>query len=257
MLIVVVVAAVLTSALTGVIGFGGGMILLAVLVSVLEPDEAIPVHAAIQLVSNGSRTYIYRHSVDWKTAAYMAWPLFVTAPIGLMLAGRLPRSAGRLLIGVFVLAVTWKPWQHLGGRSPERAGTTTGLRDSGTWGWRGWSALGATNGLMLPSIGATGVFLAPFFRTAYPKRQNFLGTFGAQQSLGHISKLVVFTAAGFAFREHAPLMLLGAASVAVGTMIGTRLGDQFSEATFTVVYRVSIIMVALRLVWVALAHLGA
>jgi hypothetical protein len=105
---------------------------------------------------------------------------------------------------------------------------------------------------MLPAVGATGVFLAPFFRTALPERVRFLGTFGAQQSVGHLSKLIVFTAAGFAFSSHVRLMVLGAVCVSVGTVIGTRLGDHVSEKAFTIIYRVSITLVAVRLVVLAL-----
>ena len=58
-----------TSALTAVLGFGGGVVLLALLLLFVDPVVAIPLHAAIQVVSNGTRTVIRRHDVDWAIAA--------------------------------------------------------------------------------------------------------------------------------------------------------------------------------------------
>lgn len=75
----------LTSALTSVIGVGGGMTLLATLPNVLAPNLVIPIHGATQLISNLSRL-----ALDWRLVAWrLIVPFLPGALIGAGLAGRL------------------------------------------------------------------------------------------------------------------------------------------------------------------------
>ena len=55
-----VLVAVATSALSAVVGMAGGITLLAIMLLYMEPLVAIPLHAVVQLVSNGSRSLIHR-----------------------------------------------------------------------------------------------------------------------------------------------------------------------------------------------------
>ena len=64
-LLIVGLAALVGSTITAVAGLGGGILLLSVLLQFLDPLEAIPVHAVIQLASNSFRAFILRHDVDW------------------------------------------------------------------------------------------------------------------------------------------------------------------------------------------------
>ena len=68
-LLIVALAALLGSAITAIAGLGGGILLLSVLLQFLDPLEAIPVHAVIQLASNSSRALILRRDVDWGVVA--------------------------------------------------------------------------------------------------------------------------------------------------------------------------------------------
>ena len=63
-LLVLVAAAFATSILSAIIGMAGGIVLLSVMLLFMEPLEAIPLHGAVQLVSNGSRTWIQRTHVE-------------------------------------------------------------------------------------------------------------------------------------------------------------------------------------------------
>ncbi len=56
-----------TSVVSGVLGLGGGAMLLAcILLAGVSPETAIPIHAAVQLVSNGSRVWAHRSNVRWR-----------------------------------------------------------------------------------------------------------------------------------------------------------------------------------------------
>ena len=60
-------AAFCTSALTAVVGAGGGTALIAIMLQLMSPAAAIPVHGAVQLASNTMRVWLL-----WK---HMAWPI--------------------------------------------------------------------------------------------------------------------------------------------------------------------------------------
>ena len=56
----------LTSLLTSIFSVGGGLIMLVALAQYFTPGTLIPLHGAIQLSNNLSRTFVYREFYQWK-----------------------------------------------------------------------------------------------------------------------------------------------------------------------------------------------
>jgi len=102
----------------------GGITLLSVMLLFLDPFVAIPVHGVIQLVSNGSRTYIQRRHVEWWILLRYAVPLIPMGFIGVEIARALPPAGLKVAIGVFVLLATWARASLLAGTHPETASPT-------------------------------------------------------------------------------------------------------------------------------------
>jgi uncharacterized membrane protein YfcA len=230
-------AALATSILSAVVGMAGGITLLSVMLLFLEPLLAIPLHGAVQLVSNSSRTVIQRKHVDRGILLRYGALLLPMSLVGVEFAQLLPAPLTRTLIGVFVLAATWAPGLVLLGAHPERVEPT-----------RRFLSLGAVAGFLNPTIGATGPLIAPFFLDLGLDRRALVGTKAACQAAGHLAKLVAFGVAGFAFAAWlAPLAILSVMVVA-GTWIGSRILDHVSELWFTRLYRVVLSLIALRLI---------
>jgi uncharacterized membrane protein YfcA len=243
-LAVLVVASFATAILSAIVGMAGGIVLLSVMLLFLPPLAAIPLHGAVQLVSNGSRTWIQRHHVErslvWRYSALLLPMSFA----GLAIATSLHPSLTRALIGVFVLLATWVPAVLTVGLHPERSD-----RD------RRFLVLGGVVGLLNPTVGATGPLLAPFFLNLGLARQAIIGTKAACQMLGHLAKLAVFGVAGFAFASYLlPLLILSAAVVA-GTWVGSRILGRVSELWFTRLYKGVLTLIALRLLGLELLGL--
>lgn len=225
--------------LSAVVGMAGGIVLLTVMLLFLDPLEAIPLHGAVQLVSNGSRTWIQRrhvtHNIVWRYVVLLIPASF----LGLGIAQALPPSATRMLIGAFVLIATWAPGLLLLGSHPEKVDSN-----------RRFIALGGVVGLLNTTIGATGPLLAPFFLNLGLQRQTLIGTKAACQGLGHLAKMLVFGVAGFAFTAFAvPLALLSGA-VVTGTWAGSQLLERVDESVFVALYKSVLTAIALRLVLV-------
>ena len=104
-LIILSLVALLSSALSGLVGLGGGTILIAALFAAgLTPLEAVPLFAAVQLVSNSTRTVAYVRHVDWRAVAWFCATVipatFVVAPF----AASVDVDAVRLLLAGLILA---------------------------------------------------------------------------------------------------------------------------------------------------------
>jgi uncharacterized membrane protein YfcA len=224
-----------TAVLSGLLGMAGGVALLAVLLLYLPPLAAIPLHGVIQLVSNGSRVVVQRRHARFDWLVWYALPLIPAGLIGLSIAKALPEAALEAGIGATVLAATWLP---------RRGGTTQAPRPR-----LRMLSLGAGAGFLSMVIGAVGVLVDPFFLGLGLKRQALIGTKAACQTLGHLTKIGIFGAAGFAFAPHAPLLVVGSVCAVAGTWVGSRVLDRISEAAFLWLYRTVLTVLALRLLW--------
>lgn len=234
--------AVVTSALTAVLGFGGGIVLLALLLLVVDPIVAIPLHAAIQIASNGTRTVIRRRDVDWGIVARSSLLLLPAGALTVPLARAAPEAALQVAIAVTVLVATWVP-ERTALEVPAPSGPA-------------WIGVGAVAGALNPLVGATGPLFAPLYQAASATRQRFVGTFAGTQVAGHLAKLVLFGAAGLAPTGHLPAAAAGIAGVVVGTELGSRVLDRMSEQRFRSLYLLAITAVAVYLVVDGVAGAG-
>ena len=282
----------LTATLSSIVGMAGGMTLLAVMLQWLDPLIVLPLHGAIQLVSNGSRTLIQREHVDWSVVWRFALPLLPAGVLGLAVAQALPRGLLRAAIGVLVVGMTLQLWRKARAKPPQSvpeplsepepvpvpepalvsasSPLPAGLTSSRSAGSRSVLAdlsrpapsaalnsdpptlrfllLGGAAGALNTSVGATGPVIAPFFLDLGLDRRGVIGTKAGCQSLGHLTKLVVFGAAGFAFAPYLPALALFAVAAVAGTWFGSRVLDRVSERWFTRLYLGVLLLLGLRLV---------
>jgi len=215
----------------------GGITLLSVMLLFIEPLAAIPLHGAVQLVANSSRTIVQREFVKWELIARFCVFLLPMGFVGLAIAKSLPADALKTIIGAFVLTATWLPKLLLLGAHPEQ------VRPE-----RRFLLLGAVSGLLNVTIGATGPLMAPFYLDLGMSRFAVIGTKAASQTFGHLAKIVVFGAAGFAFGDYWELLLLLSVMAVIGTAIGSRMLHHVSERNFVILYKAVLTLIALRLV---------
>ncbi len=243
-LAILCVTAFFTAILSAIVGMAGGMTLLGVMLLFLPPLAAIPLHGAIQLASNFSRTLIQREHARYDLLWRYGLPLLPMGVLGMLAAKEIPERALEATIGAFVLIATWRPgWLALGAR----AGTSTNAR---------FTALGFAAGFLNVTIGATGPLVAPFILNLGMARQAVIGTQAGVQALGHVVKIILYAGFGFAFREHAVLLGAASACAIAGTWVGSRLLERISETWFTRLYKSVLTLLALQLVIGAVASLA-
>ncbi len=230
--VILVIASFFTSALTAVFGLGGGVAML-VLLGVFVPVAAlIPVHGAVQLGSNVGRAWHRRtHIVHGIATPFIAGSI-VGSAAGAFLVVSLPDSVLKLVLGLFVIAVTWTRIPGAGRLS--HAGLAAG------------SAILALSGMFL---GATGPLLSAFLAKLIPHdRKALIATHAAGMTVQHSLKIVAFGIAGFAFAQWLPLVFAMIASGYAGTVYGSRILDKLPEEHFRRWFRVGLTLLALDLV---------
>lgn len=110
----IAVAAFLTSALSGVFGMAGGIIMMAVLLALLPVASAMVLHAAIQLVSNTWRAVLWRKHIVWHVTPF--YGLGIMAGVALIsVVEYVPDKAMALIVvgSVPLLAVAARRFIHL------------------------------------------------------------------------------------------------------------------------------------------------
>ncbi len=234
-LAVIGVAALLTSVLSAVAGLGGGIILLLVLAQFFVPAVAIPLQSGVQFVANGSRALMIRGDISWPAVGWSTVLVFPGALLGVRVATALPEDVMRVVLGVFVLIVAWRPsllrW-HDGRPLPSQA----------------MLPVGGAAGFVNATAGASGPFTAPFFRAVTATHTAFVATSAASQVIAHTSKLGAYSLADFRLTDHLDVVVVGAVAVTVGSRIGTRLLGRASPEQLELVFRVVLTVLALRLI---------
>jgi uncharacterized membrane protein YfcA len=220
----------LTSALTAAFGIGGGMAMLGALAGTAPPALIVGVHGLVQLGSNTGRAFIQRVHVAWPLVWRFVSGSLVGVAIGAALFQALPTRLLLAMLGLFILAMTWLPKPRIPGM--ERAGLVAG---------------GAISTFLTMFIGATGPFVQALLLPLGLSRQQLVATHAMCMTIQHALKTIAFVAIGVALIAWLPLIAAMVASGFAGTVLGSRLLDRMSEATFRKVLTVVLTVIALDL----------
>ena len=206
-----------TSVLSGIIGMAGGVVLMAVLVSVLSVPAAMLVHGAVQGTANGSRAWFLREHIEWHilpgyiAGAIIAVAAFVT--VGIVASP-----------GVVLIIIGLFPWfarllPHLGGLSIMHRPTAV------------LCGVLVTSAQLL--AGASGPLLDVFYLQTSLTRHQIIASKALTQTLGHVLKLGYYGTVIVA--TDTPGLWLFAVAIATavaGTRVGTLILERVSEARF-------------------------
>lgn len=221
----------LTSALTAGLGIGGGVALLAVMAYGMPVAALIPVHGVVQIGSNLGRFVVQRAHVDWRAIGYFV----IGAVVGAMLGGRfvvaLPEAWLGLMLGGFVLVMTWVKIPKLAVASP-----------------LSFTGGGLVGSFLTMFFGATGPFVAAVFGAAFPERLTLVATHAAAMVIQHGLKVIVFGLLGFAFTPYLALLAAMIATGFLGTLAGTALLKRLPEARFRTGFKIVLTLLALDLI---------
>ena len=223
-----------TSALTAVVGAGGGTALIAIMLQVMSPAAAIPVHGAVQLASNASRVYLLFQHMAWPIIVRFALLMPFGVALGLWLFQGLPREVIQLLIGCFVLL-------SLATRQLAK------FRQAQLPLWA-FVPLGFVTGVLNMIVGVIAPVLGVLVIRDDLSKESMVGTLGFFGLIGNLLKIAGFTLVGFSFAEHGLLIACMVPAAVLGTRVGRVALAQMDERHFLPAFRVTLVVLALKLI---------
>jgi uncharacterized membrane protein YfcA len=222
-----------TSALTAIVGMGGGMILIASMPGLLPAAAIIPVHGIVQFFSNSSRTLFGWQHIHWGFST-----AFVAGSIvgGLAAAGittEINLEYTPLLIAAYILFTVWGPKLQFK-KAPRGEFFTIGLLQTGIS-----MIVGATAPLGQAAMLAKGL-----------QRDALVVTGALMMTFTHLIKILLFGLLGFSFIAYWKIILGMSVGVIVGAYIGTHIRYKFPEELFRKVMKWVLTLLALRMIFI-------
>ncbi len=224
-------ATALLGTLTGAVG---GLILFAIMANILRPEVLIPVHTVVQLGQGISRALIMRKHMVRETILPFTIGAVTGAIAGAKIFVLLPMGWLQLILGFFILLVTWMP----------KLGRISGVN-------KRFVGVGFAATFFGVFVSVTGTLIAPFIAAASPTRHNHAATMGILMSITHTLKLLAFTFVGLTIGAYLPLMVGMIATGAVGNWLGERALLKMPEERFRLIFQICLTVLGLRLLWMA------
>jgi len=212
-----------------VAGLGGGLLLLALMAQMFAPAVLIPLHGVAQFFSNVNRGWIHRSRLQWQYLRPFMAGSIVGAFAFVPLVVFVDPVIGAMAVGLFILLVTWFPqWLSVSRLHPLFSG-------------------GITSGLGV-LFGATG----PLAMSAHPKKdwtkQQIVGNHGAAMGFQHGAKVMAYLVVGVQLYNYIPHIVVLFVGAWLGTYLGTRLLEKFSDDRFKTLLKWVLTLLALRLI---------
>ncbi len=229
--LLLILAAFGTSIITAIAGVGGGMILIAFMPGLLPASAIIPVHAIVQLFSNGSRALFGWQDIDWGfTTAFISGAILG----GLVAAGitlEINLEYTPLLIAAYILWSVWGPKLQF-----QRA-------------QRGeFFVIGFIQTALSMIIGATGPMGQASLVARGLQRDALVVTAAFMMIFTHLIKIILFGLLGFAFINYWQAILGMSAGVIAGAFVGTHIRYKVPEAIFRPCIKGLLTILAIRII---------
>ena len=230
--VLLLVLSAVTSFISAAFGLGGGMVMLAIMATILPAAALIPIHGVVQIGSNISRAAAMARYIRVSVLLPMTVGGLVGAMIGGAIAVRLPDWLLFLAVGTFIL---WSAWSK-GSIGLGKATLFLG---------------GGISGFLTMFIGGTGPFVAAVIKTLNLDRMAHVGTQAGCMVFQHGLKVAVFGVLGFNYLPYLPLVAGMILTGVVGTMVGRRVLQGMGDDRFRKALTVLLTLLGLRLLWMA------
>ena len=225
-----------TSLISAAFGLGGGLVLLAVMATVMPVAALVPVHGVVQIGSNFGRATVMARYINWPAVLQLTLGGIIGATIGGLIAVRLPEWLLFLAVGSFVLWSAWGKVPMAGGRAILLLG-------------------GGASGFLTMFIGGTGPLVTAVIKTLNLDRMAHVGTQAGTMVMQHGLKISVFGLLGFNYAPYLPLVAGMIATGFLGTLAGRRLLHGMGDSRFRYALTILLTLLGLRLLWMAASKL--
>lgn len=219
-----------TSVIAGVIGFGGGMLLIAILPIFLSSNIIIPVHGITQIASNSSRMLFSIAHVQWQLfPKFLIGSMIGTLIFGVVLLN-IPTDYIPIAIGAYIILNLWSP-AFAKFISKFESYYLIGLIQTGL-------------GLV---VGATGPLSLSVLTKTLKSKDEIIATSSMFMTISHLAKVPVYLAITPFLKGSTLLIIFMVAGSIIGSFIGTKLRIKASNDKLILVIKVLLSMLAINM----------
>ena len=220
-----------TSAIAGILGFGGGMLLIAIMPSFLPAAVIIPIHGIVQLASNSSRVALSLKQVAW----HLLPAFLVGSAIGLAvfttLLFNLSSDYIPIAIGSYILLNLWsKPFANTMKR------------------FENFYIIGALQTGLSLIVGATGPLTQSILLKKLQDKDQIIATGAVFMSISHLAKIIVFGFIGFQFGEYLSILILMSLGAILGSYLGSKARKRVDNPVYIRLIKYLLSLLALKMI---------
>lgn len=220
-----------TSAIAGVVGLGGGMILIAILPSFLPVNALVPVHGLTQLSSNLSRAVF-----GYKDVKVEVIPKFLIGSLaGVSFFATILYFVSLtyvpLFIGFYILLSLWS--QKFNDKIKK---------------FESYYLIGFIQSGFSIVVGATGPLATTLLVKDYNDKHTVVATAAALMSITHLLKVFAFMIFGFVFFDYIGILVAMIIGAVAGSYAGTKLRDKIDGKKFMMALKIILSLMAIKLI---------
>ena len=227
---ILISAALLTSAIAGVIGQGGGLMLFALLAVYLDAPILIVFHGAVQLSSNASRAVFAMPFINWRLIS----PIILGTVLGAALITPLLTLFNwqwmKALMGCYILYMVWGSGLSGPVKIPKPM-----------------LSLGLIQGSLGMILGATGPLGNALLFAKGLKKDAIIANNAVIMSVSHCAKIILFGFLGVNLWQDLGLVSLFCVAAILGSYVGNNIRGHLAEKSFRRFFKLILTLMALRM----------
>jgi uncharacterized membrane protein YfcA len=233
--ILLVIISLITAIFTAIVGFGGGMILIAFMPGFIPASAIVPIHSVVQLLSNSSRALFSWRAIHWNFLISFIIGSIIGVVVAAQFINQINLDYIPLFIAAYILCNVWGPKLEFE-KMPRGEFFTIGIIQTG----------------LSLIISATGPLTQSTFQRMGLNHHSIVASSALSMSITHIIKIPVFALLGFSFIDYWRVILGMSLGVIIGTYLGTHVRYKISALVFRKAVDWLLTLLALRMVYITL-----
>lgn len=233
-IIIIILLSFLAATISGVAGFGGGLILLPILTWFISPKLAIPLLTIAQLFGNGSRVLFNYKELRWKPVLFFLLGAVPFSILGSRLLIIIEPKIVKICIGVFlILIVVYKRF------------IKTKFHLKPIYLIPGGAITGFLSGL----IGSAGPLAATLFLGLNLPPLSYISSEALAASIMHIVKIFVYGKYALLTKEAVVIGIVSGITMVGGSYVGKIIISKVSKKIIALIIEILLVISAVQLIF--------
>lgn len=232
-LILIFIISFLAATISGAAGFGGALLLLPVLTSVVGVKAAVPILTIAQIFGNASRVWFGRKELQWKPILYFLIAAIPLSIVGSYLFTDIDSKKIKLGVGIFLLLIVAYRRLNINKISLGNKGMLLG---------------GGVTGFLSGLAGSAGAVGAAFFLGLNITATAYIASEAFTALTMHLTKTIVYGKYSLIGLTELYYGLFIGVAMILGSWTGKRIIENLPRRTFLIVVEVLLVVSGIQMI---------